>query len=233
MIEKSVQTPKGKLSIRMPENLDEITLEQMIALQAAENLGDVEAISILSGVPADELKQVTNATELSIFNEQILKLAFAIKNLYNSDNIPQKVTFNINGNIKQVKVSNNLAIEPAGAYWAARDIIADEIAAHVKAFGEADWQANFSPALQACGKLLAQYFYCRATGKPYNEYEAAAFIDVINTMKVTEALPIAKHFFTCYPDLSRKKIGFWQQFRHLWRNVREYRRLKSLSTLTP
>lgn len=229
MIEKSVRTHQGKLSIRMPESLEEITLGQMIALQSTENLGDVEAISILSGIPADELKQVKDATELSIFSEQILKLAFAIKNLYNSDAIPEKVT--ING--KQVKIIKDLSIEPAGAYWAARDIIADEIAAHIKTYGEQDWQSNFSPALQACSKLLAQYFYCRATGKPYNEYDVAAFVDVINTMRVTEALPISKHFFICYPNLSKQKTSFWQQFRQLWRNVREYRRLKSLSTLTP
>ncbi|MBE9584219.1 hypothetical protein IM792_07145 [Mucilaginibacter sp. JRF] len=191
MIEKSVRTHRGQLSIRMPETLDEITLGQMIALQAAENLGDVEAISILSGTAADDLKQVKDASELSIFSGQILRLAFAIKNLYNSDALPKTVTLNVDGKSKQVKVIDDLAIEPAGAYWAARDIIADEISTHIKTYGEADWQANFSPALQACGKLLAQYFYCRATGKPYNEYQAAAFVDVIKMMKVTEALPIA------------------------------------------
>lgn len=233
MINKTVKTHKGKLCITMPESLDEITLGQMIALQSAENLGEAEAISILSGIPVDELKQIKDAAELSIFSAQILKLAYAIKNLYNSDAIPKSVTLNVNGVSKQVRVMNDLAIEPAGAYWAARDIIADEIASHIKVYGQENWQTNFNPSLQVCSKLLAQYFYCRATGKPYNEYKAAAFVEVINNMRVPEALPIAKHFFTCYPSFLKVKTGFWHQFRQLWRNVQEYRRLKNLSTLTP
>lgn len=233
MINKTVKTHSGRLNITMPESLDEITLGQMIALQSADNLGDAEAISILSGIPADELKQIKDAAELSIFSEQILKLAFAIKNLYNSDDLPKSVTLNIDGINKQVKVINDLAMEPAGAYWAARDVIADEIAAHIKTHGEENWQANFNPSLQVCSKLLAHYFYCRATGKPYNEYKAAAFTEVINNMRVTEALPIAKHFFTSYPRFMKRKTGFWHQCRQLWKNVQEYRHLKNLSTLTP
>ncbi|GAA4905671.1 hypothetical protein [Mucilaginibacter defluvii] len=233
MINKTVRTHSGRLNITMPESLDEITLGQMIALQSAENLGDAEAISILSGIPGDELKQIKDAAELSIFSEQISKLAFAIKNLYNSDDLPKSVTLNIDGINKQVKVINDLAMEPAGAYWAARDVIADEIAAHIKKYGEENWQASFNPSLQVCSKLLAQYFYCRATDKSYNEYNAAAFIDVINSMRVTEALPISKHFFTSYPHFSKPKTGFWHQFRQLWKNVQAYRRLKNLSMLTP
>ncbi|MCD8740391.1 hypothetical protein LT679_07235 [Mucilaginibacter roseus] len=233
MINKTVKTHKGKLSVAMPESLDEITLGQMITLQSAEKLGDAEAISILSGIPAEELKQIKDASELSVFSELILKLAFSIKNLYNSDAIPNLVILDVDGVSKRMKVISDLAIEPAGAYWAARDIIADEIASHIKKYGNDDWQANFNPSLQVCSKLLAQYFYCRATGKPYDEYQAAAFVNVINTMRVTEALPISKHFFTSYPHFLKVKTGFWHQFRQLWKNVQEYRRLKNLSTLIP
>ena len=113
---------------------------------------------------------------------------------------------------------------------AAREIIADEISECIKIYGEEDWQDYFNPSLKACCQILAHYFYCKATSKPYNEYEAEAFTTEIKKLRVTEALPIAKHFFSCYPDLLKQKIGFFQRLHQYWRRRQVYKRLKNLNT---
>ncbi|RYY36804.1 MAG: hypothetical protein EOP46_05085 [Sphingobacteriaceae bacterium] len=233
MIEKTVKTTKGKLRISIPAQLSEVTLGQMMALQEADNINDLSAISILSGIPVDELQQISSTAELLTFGSHIMSLAHQIKYLYNSDAIPQKVTFLINGKPKQVNVIKNLSVEPAGAFMAARDVIADEITAHIKQHGEQHWAEHFNPSLKACCLILAHYFYCRVTGNAYNEYAIDDFAETVKTLRVTEALPISKHFFTSYPGFSKPKTGFWHRAQQLWNNAREYNRLKSLNTLTP
>jgi hypothetical protein len=130
-------------------------------------------------------------------------------------------------------VLDNLSVEPAGAFMAAREIIADEVNNHIKKFGEEDWKENFNPSLNACCQVLAHYFYCRATGKPYNEYQAEEFSNHIKNMRVTEALPISKHFFSCYPSLSTPKISCWHRLQQFWKNARAYNRSKNLNISTP
>jgi hypothetical protein len=152
--------------------------------------------------------------------------------LYNSDAIPKKTTFTLNEGSKTVNVISNLSVEPAGAFMAARDIIAEEINGHIKQHGEDGWEESFNPSLKACCHVLAHYFYCKVTGKKYNEYEAEEFCDEIKKLKVTEALPIAKHFFSCYPALSKPKISSFHRLRQYWRKRQEYNHLKNLSIST-
>ncbi|PAW94986.1 hypothetical protein CKK33_16365 [Mucilaginibacter sp. MD40] len=232
MIEKNLATGNSRLRVCIPSHLHELSLGQMIALQNEKELSDIQAISILSGVPANELMQITNGNELLQFTDAILSLSHQIKNLYNSDAIPKDITLVVNNKSVKISVSGNLAIEPAGAFMASRDIIADEIAAHIKEYGEEDWQQYFNPSLQACGKILAQYFYCKATAKPYDEYEAADFFETIKELRVTEALPIAKHFFTVYPNLWTQRTGYWRRLLRLLKNALVYRRSKSSAMLT-
>ncbi|OJW13529.1 hypothetical protein [Mucilaginibacter sp. 44-25] len=232
MIERNLATGNGMLRVRIPSQLNELSLGQMIALQNEKELSDIQAISILSGVPANELMQITNGNELMQFTDTILSLSHQIKNLYNSDTIPKDITLIVNSKAVKISVSGNLAVEPAGAFMASRDIIADEITAHIKEYGEEDWQQYFNPSLLACGKILAQYFYCKATGKPYDEYKAADFFETIKELRVTEALPIAKHFFTVYPNLWTQRTGYWHRLLRLLKNALVYRRLKSSAMLT-
>jgi hypothetical protein len=233
MIKKIFKTANGKLEVSIPDKLAEITLAQMMALQQADGLTDIDAISILSNMTKDELMQIIRAEELLAFGEPILRLAIEINHLYNSDAIPEKININYKGKDIEVSVSRNLAMEPAGAFMAARDAITEEITKHIKQYGEADWQGHFNPSLATCCTILAQYFYCRVSKLPYNEYEVTNFIETIKTMRVTEALPIAKHFFYSYPSISRPKVSFWQQLRQLWKNAQEYRRLKNSGMLIP
>lgn len=238
MIEKTLKTTEGKLWVKIPTQLHDVTLGQMIAMQENPQLNDIEAISILSGIPTNDLYNVKNMEDFQIFGDAVLSLSYQIKYLYNSEDIPKEVTFMIGEasekpTQKKVKVIQNLSVEPVGAFMAARDIIAEEVNAHIKQYGDEHWKENFNPSLNACCQVLAHYFFCRTTGKKYNEYQAEEFCNEIKKMRVTEALPISKHFFTCYPSLQRPRISFWHRLLQQWKNVRGFNHSKSLSTSTP
>ncbi|MCC8427228.1 hypothetical protein [Mucilaginibacter sp. UR6-11] len=232
MIEKTLKTITGQLLIRIPSQLKEVTLGQMMQMQDKEDLTDMDAISILSAIPVSELKNVIDIRGFDVFGETVLSLSNQIKYLYNTDEIPAKVTLNLDGKKTSVNIIRNLSVEPAGAFMAARYIIAEEINKHITLHGEDDWKTLFNPSLKACCLVLAHYFYCRATGDKYNEYKAEAFAETVKKLGVTEALPVAKHFFMSYPDLSKPKTNYWPRFRQFWRKKREYNRLKNLNTST-
>jgi hypothetical protein len=217
---KTLKTTTGKVTVSMPEKLEQVTLGQLMEMQVTKDLSDLQAVSILSGTPLNDLQNIVDVNDLQVFNNQVLSIAHQIKYLYNSDAIPKETTFTIDGKPVQVKVMKNLSVEPAGAFMAAREIIADEIAKHITEHGEADWQEHFNPSLQACAQVLAQYFYCRATGKPYNEYAAAEFEEQVKQLPVTDALPIAKYFFLSYPNLSKPRTGFWHRLLPRWNSAR-------------
>jgi hypothetical protein len=227
MIEKSLKTTKGKLLVKIPTYMSEVTLGQVIAIQKKQYLNDLDAISILSGIPMDELHRVTNVEDFQVFGESVLSLSYQIKYLYNSNAIPRRVTFTLDGQKVGVNVMRNLSIEPAGAFIAVSDIIADEINYAINHYGDDNWKERFSPSLNACCRVLAHYFFCRATGKPYNEREAEAFCAEIKKIKATQALPIANYFFLNYPDLLNQKLGIVTRFYHFWKRQQVAARLKN------
>jgi hypothetical protein len=231
MIEKTLKTTQGRLNVKIPTHLSEITIGQMMDLQENPMLNDLGAISILSDIPLTELQNISDIAQLQQFAEPVLALSHQIKYLYNSDNIPKKITFSSPGKKEvTVKVISNLSVEPAGAFMAARDIIADEINGHIEQYGQEHWQAHFNPSLKACCQVLAHYFFCRVTGKKYNEYEVDEFYNDIKQLRVTEALPVAKHFFTCYPSLLKPKAGCFQRIQQRWKKRLASSRSKNLST---
>ena len=191
MIERTLKTITGNLRVSIPSQLSEVTLGQMMQLQDTPDLGDLDAISILSGGAVTDLQSVRSADDFMIFADAVLSLSHQIKYLYNSDEIPKSITIPVNGKHVKVDVIHNLSVEPAGAFMAARDVIADEIAQHVEKYGEENWKEYFNPSLSACCKVLGYYLYCRVTGLNYDEYAAAAFAETIKKLWVTEALPIA------------------------------------------
>jgi hypothetical protein len=233
MISKTLKTTHGRLKVNIPTSLHDITLGQVMALQEKQNLTDLEAISILSAVSVDELASVKNYADLMAFSEYVYTLAQQMKNLYDNDQIPRRISF-IQGNKKKtIPVLGNLSVEPAGAFMAAREIIAEEIGEYITLHGEDNWNEYFNPSLKACCQVLAHYFYCRATGNRYNEYEAEVFTEEIKKLSVTEALPVAKYFFLSFPNLLRQKTNFFQRLLQRWRKKPAYRHLKSLNISTP
>ena len=74
MIEKTLKTTGGKITIKIPSHLHELTLGQLMAMQEKTELSDLDAISILSGVSIDELQNIKNVEDLHVFGEAVLSL---------------------------------------------------------------------------------------------------------------------------------------------------------------
>lgn len=232
MIEQTLKTTAGIIKVAIPGDVSEITLAHLMQLQESTELNDLQAISILSGVPLQELQNVTDMNDLHYFTDCIFLLSHQLKNLHANTTIPNQVDLAVNGVVKKVNVVKNLSVEPAGAFMAAGEVIGSEIQEFIKLHGEENWQERFNPSLNACCQVLAQYFYCRATGERYDEYKAEEFTEQVKQLKVTEALPIARYFFTVYPNLSRTKTGFWQQILRRWKKRPAYNRSASLNIST-
>ena len=230
MIEKTLKTTQGRLTIKIPTKLEELTLGQLIELQEKPELNDIEAISILSGITSDQLQLVKNYNDLLVFSDTVLSLAQQLTNLYNHRAIPKTITLVHKGKTVKVDVLKNLSIEPAGAFMTAGEVIAEEMNQHLQRDEETNTSTEFNPSLKACCQVLAHYFYCRATGQMYDEYKAEEFAEEIKKMKVVEALPISAHFFSCYPNLSRPRTNFWQRLRPHWRKKQAFTNFKNSST---
>jgi hypothetical protein len=227
MIEKILHTPKGLLTVRIPTVLNEVTLGQMMALQEQSHPGDVETISLLSGITEAELYELDDFASLAVFSDAIRSLAHQVRYLYHSNILPRKVSLMLGKRKVVLPVLRHLSIEPADALIAASDIIADEINRHILLFGEDHWRENFQPSLRSCCNLLAQYFFCRATGKKYDEFEVIQFAEDLKQMRITDVLPIARHFFSAYPDLIHQHFTWLQRIRLDLRRRQVIRRLRS------
>jgi hypothetical protein len=233
MIHVKLSTTEGPLPIAFPSKLDEITIGQMQDLQEAGvkgELTDIKSIAILTGIDEEKLLAVRNYADLGQFLPYTQSLVHQWTYDFKSEAIPKKVI--IDG--KEVKVINNLSIEPAGAFMNARDIIADEINEHIALYDEEDWKNHFQPSISACVKVLAHYFFHPVTGEKYAEHkvENESFLSKIRNIKLIEAFPIARFFFLSYPNLYRPKIGFWKRLKISWRNELVRRRLKRSATGT-
>jgi len=217
MIEQILKTTDGKIRVAIPGDISELTLRQLMQLQEEPELNDLKAISILSGISLQDLQNVTDINELHFFTDCIFLLSHQLKNLHNEVALPKQVGFIMDGKMRKVSVVSNLSVEPAGAFMAAGEVIGSEIQDFIKQHGQENWQERFNPSLKACCHVLAQYFYCPATGQKYDEYKAEEFTEQVKQLKVTEALPIARYFFTVYPRLSITKTGFWHRMLRRWK----------------
>jgi len=224
MISKILKTTDGKLKVSIPSTLEEITLGMLIGLDA--DLSEVQVIGVLSGL-GEQLYNVRNIDDFQQFHEHVLSLTHQIQYVYQEQaTIPKEVK--LMG--RTIPVMSNLSVEPAGAYLNCRDIIAEEINECQKFFGEEDWQLNFKPSLKSAARVLAQYFFCPATKKPYNEYEAEAFESEVVKLPITQALPIATFFFLNYPNLLKPKVSYYQVFKQQLRKKQALRSLKYSGT---
>ena len=226
MITKVLKTTDGQLKVSIPSTLSEITLGMLIAME--EDNSDLETISILSGIQKHELYNVRNIADLEVFKEHVLSLAHQIK--YQSDNPPLPKEIFIIG--KKVKVPYNISIEPAGAFYECRNLIADEINQHIKDFGEDDWKEHFKPSLKTSALILAHYLYWPATGLLYDGEMAEAFQKEVCKLSMTLALPIAKHFFLNYPFLPTVKQSYYKVIIQMWKRKLASINSRRLTTLT-
>ncbi len=224
MIQKTIQTIQGKVKIAIPTSLAEITIGQMMDMESAIS----NSIPLIPELTEDIVNNITNYSDLIDIRERILSLAHKIKYEYHEAKLPEYI--HVLG--KRIKVIKNLSIEPAGAYLACRDIIADEINAHIAIYGEDKWQDKFTPSLKTCSLILAHYFYCHVTGLLWNEQKAEEFQSEILKLSVQEALPVARFFIMKYPDLSQSRRSLWQVFKLILRKNLALRRLRNSNIST-
>lgn len=201
MITKILNTLSGKVKIKIPTDLSEITLGSMIAMQSATG----DEIPLIPELTKEVIENIIEFSELLDIRERILSLAHQIKYTYQETKLPST--------LMGVKIPTNLSMEPAGAYLVSRDLIATEINKHIAEFGEDNWQSNFQPSLDCCAGILSNYFYCQVTGKLWNEQLAEDFKSEVLKLSIQDALPVARYFFLSYPNMSQQKMSFYQAFK--------------------
>lgn len=215
MITKSLQTTTGKIRVNIPTDLSEITLAQMIELES--EIGSVT--SIVPELTKEVIDNIVSINDLVDIQDRILSLAHQIGYCYQELKMPERVVFGG----KSYDVPKNLSIEPAGAYLVSRNLIADEINA-------CNDLEKFRPSLTGCAKILANYFYCRVTGKIWAEQQAEDFVSEIVKLPITVVLPIAAFFFRNANNLYRPKMRLSQVIRQKLNEKRALKILRSSNT---
>ena len=234
---QTLKTLSGQIKIKIPTNLSEVTLGQMIAAQNFVE-DDNEFHPLVPELTKQVSDNIINIQQRYDVQDRLLSLVHQLKYCYESKKIPEYITIGTK-QVKhfwgmktvpnRVKVITNLSIEPAGAYLSSRDLIVDEINKHIAIYGEDDWQANFMPSLDTCAGVLANYFYCPVTGELWNEQKAEGFKSEVLKLSIQDTLPIARFFFHNYNSLYRPKTSLYQVFRQILKKNQALRRLKNLS----
>lgn len=230
MITKTLKTTSGPLKISIPSDRSEITLGMLIDLTPppGEAFSELEQLSILSGVQykGDEetltLMDLTDMDELAVFDETLQKLAYQLRAFSEVEKIPTELTlimphnypasgrfkrwFNSPNKGKVIQVISNLWIAPAGAYMEAKEVISADMKEWQEQNPQAKDLSDYKPKPESYLHILSLYFYCPATGEKFNSARAAAFQSVVRKCLIDDVLPIARHFFLKYPNLSKPKV---------------------------
>ncbi len=187
------------MQLQIPERLSEITFGQLVKLKDQE-ITNLEVLSILSGVPLDNLysaKSYDETTKMAKLYIDMFNYSAANTDL---NKIPQTINVSFTGKRKLMKIEKYICITPAGAYIAADKVISDEIYKHIEIFGEDNWRENFNPSLVACGQVVDAYLFHKVTRKLWIGETRDTFAD---EMPADQVLMIAKHFFNACAKLKQ------------------------------
>jgi len=190
-----------EIHLNIPENLNEITFGQLIELRKPD-LTNAEVLSVLSGVPVDEIYEARSFQEINRIAKIYIDLFTHSAAGANISSIPHKIKVNYAGKLKTVKFGKYLSMEPAGAYSAANKVITSEIYSNIDMYGEDNWKNHFNPSLQVCADVVDAFVYCRVTGKLWSDQGRESFA---LSMRAADVLILAKHFFNVWPNLISKK----------------------------
>ncbi|MDR3551200.1 MAG: hypothetical protein P4L31_07340 [Candidatus Babeliales bacterium] len=232
---QTLKTLSGQIKIKIPTNLNEVTLGQMIAAQNFVE-EDNEFHPLVPELTKQISDNIINIQQRYDVQERLLSLMHQLKYCYEDKKIPEYITIGtkqvkrlwwLKNVPNRIKVITNLSIEPAGAYLSSRDLIVDEINKHIAIYGEDEWQANFMPSLDTCAGILANYFYCPITGKLWNEQMAEDFKSEILKLSIQDTLPIARFFFHHWKELYKPKMSLWLRCKLIWNERQVYRNLRN------
>lgn len=212
--------------------LEQLKPEPGHSFSQLETLSILSGIPVDGDDDNPGLADICNVDDLKVFDETLQKLAYEIKHFEKYDKVPKYVDLWIGTTVKKkffgqknvkvsiiktVRIAGNLSIEPAGAYFEAVELIKSEYDKWDKAkkyimeqaeknelIGlEYDNAVDFNPSIEAQIRLLSLYLHGPATGQRFNTQKIIEFDEVIRKMPITEALPIARHFFLSYPNLAK------------------------------
>ncbi len=227
MTERTFKHINGKIKLAIPDSLQDVTLQMMIEFQQPA-LSDLEAISALTQTPIEQLYGIS---DIAALNEAILPFAQSLQHqlayTYEAGALPKQVTLRYpGGNTKVITIGDDVGFYAYGAVMEARELMATEIARHQQTYGDT-WRENLNPDLRTCGLIIAQFFYNRAyPGLVPSAMDIQQFFDVVKLLPITDAAPLARHFFLSYPNLPLRKQTRWQRLQRLLKNVPALMRLR-------
>lgn len=182
---KIKQTKSSWLHFSIPENEDEITIGQLIALRKTPPEDMITILSILSGKPLDEWQAVPyNEASFRNIAALVIPTTDAINKYFSNDNV-------VNRFKKPAVITigdENIAIPEdlyKHAYWSTRRaiMIIQEITEELK-------EGDTFDATSRIPELLAHYLYCPTFKCKYNEQRADEFITIINDLPINIAIPL-------------------------------------------
>ncbi len=234
MTERTFKHINGKLKLSIPDSLQDVTLQMMIQFQQPA-LSDLEAISALTQTPIEQLYGINDVAAL---NEAILPFAKSLQHqlafTYEAGVLPKRATLRYPGGKAQtIDISADAGFYAYGAVMEARELMTTEILRHQQTYGDT-WREHLNPDLRTCGLILAHFLYNRAYPKHVpTEIDIQQFFDVVKWLPITEAAPLARHFFLSYPNLPLRKPTRWQRLQRLWKNVQALMHFRPLITSIP
>ena len=206
MFEFKISTDKFSL----PSDASEVTLGQFLKLREADANDHISQLSVLMNVNKEDInllstkysKQILNAIKLTQVLIQDLQ-AFFESDVYL---VPPKEVKLMD---KIVRIPQDLQKEP---FWPSRkvkEIIQDKL----KETGS----GNEFDLTDKAADVIAHYLYFPYTGRPYNEYQAEEFKEVILDLPITEAMPLATFFFLKWKPLYLTRWSCFLVALRIWR----------------
>ncbi|MBW4889854.1 hypothetical protein KXQ82_09010 [Mucilaginibacter sp. HMF5004] len=182
----------NNVSYNFPTQLSEISLKQFFALRNANGL--IDEICALTGMERQTIQNFKERADLEKCRLLLNTIGDKLTGGINGTKLPKHTTIDS----KIVKVPANLKLEPVGAFIAVHNLITEE---HKNAAAN---NQPFDPT-NIIPQVLAHYFWLPYMGSDalYSDecIESEDYIHKINTIPVTDAIPIANFFFRKYPNL--------------------------------
>jgi hypothetical protein len=182
----------NNIACNFPTEVSEITLKQFFTLRKAKGL--LDEICALTGIDRQTIQNFRDRADLEKCQMLLNTIGTKLAKGFNGVILPKQIS--IAG--KTIKVPKNLKLEPVGAFIAVHNLITEE---HERC---AEQNTNFDPT-DIVPQVLAHYFWLPYMGEGtlYSDerIEDEAYLEKINTIPITEAIPIANFFFRKYPNL--------------------------------
>jgi len=175
-----------------PTEVSEITLKQFFDLRNSKDL--IDEVCALTGLNRQTIQNFKERADLERCQLLLNTIGQKLSSGFDGVKVPKQTT--IAGKI--IKVPQNLKLEPVGAFIAVHNLITEE---HKRC---AEHNTAFDPT-DIIPQVLAHYFWLPYMGTDalYSDerIEDEAYIEKINTIPLTDAIPIANFFFRKYPNL--------------------------------